>query len=50
MHAQTTATKITGFTSVRWLVFIAEEFDGVGGRGSGDTATVYMQTLLDTCP
>lgn len=34
--------------NVRWLVFIAEEFDGVGGKGSGDTATVYMQTLLYT--
>jgi hypothetical protein len=29
-------------------VFIAEEIDGMGGKGSGDTTTVDVQTLLET--
>jgi len=28
-------------------VFIAEKFDGVGDKGSGDTATVDVQILLE---
>jgi hypothetical protein len=28
-------------------VFIAEEVDGVGDTGSGDTTTVDVQTLLE---
>jgi hypothetical protein len=28
-------------------VFIAEKFDGVGDKGSGDSAMVDVQTLLE---
>jgi hypothetical protein len=28
-------------------VFIAEEVDGVGGKGSGDTTVVEVQALLE---
>ena len=31
-------------------VFRAEEVDGVGDKGSEDTTTVDVKTLLDTCP
>jgi hypothetical protein len=30
------------------LVFIAEEIDGAGGKGSGDSTTIVVESLMDT--
>jgi hypothetical protein len=37
----------SGFSSLFYGVFKAEDVDGIGDSGSGDTAMVYMQTLLE---
>jgi hypothetical protein len=37
----------SGCSSVFSGVFIAEEVDGVGNKGSGDTTAVDVQTLLE---
>jgi hypothetical protein len=38
---------LSGSSSVFYGVFIAEEVDRVGDKGSGDTTTVDVQTLLE---
>jgi hypothetical protein len=37
----------SGCFSVFSGVFVVEEFDGVGGKGSGYTTTVDVQTLME---
>jgi hypothetical protein len=37
----------SGFSSVFSGVFLAEEVDGVGDKGLGDTTTLDAQTLLE---
>jgi len=39
--------QVSGSSSVFFGVFIAEEVDGVGDKGSGDTPVAVAQTLLE---
>ena len=47
MDSPLPAGSVSSGTSSVFVVFIAEEVDGLGDRGSGDTTTVDIQTLLE---